>query len=395
MITGIYLKNFKCFKEVKLPFSPLTLLTGFNAGGKSSTFQGLLLLAQSMRSDRRTPILSLNSELVRLGTPGEIIYNKATENEIIIGMETDDIHLKFFVTEDSNQNALHGNGLRISRILAVNHGDTVEDITPENDHRSFLSAISHPDVMTLINSLSDLVYISAIRGGTNDVFPAPDRPQSVYGDVGVQGEYAPWWFYHQMDEPVDKERCHPSEEARTLRRQFNAWAGELFPGAQGNVQPIEKTGLLRLELRISEVEDWRRPANIGYGLTYAFPVLVAGLLARPGQIVIIDSPEAHLHPQGQSRIGHFLAHMAASGVHVIVETHSDHVLNGVRLALQKKTIPPEKVAIHFFNCPGANVFNAQAPIISPAVDGNGNLSEWPEGFFDQSEKDMASLAGWE
>ena len=194
-------------------------------------------------------------------------------------------------------------------------------------------------------------------------------------------------------------RCHPSDKARTLRRQFNAWASDLFPGAQANAQTIEKTSLVRLELRIGDLSDWRRPSNIGYGLTYAFPVIVAGLLAKPKQILIIDSPEAHLHPLGQSRIGCFLSQIAAAGVQVIIETHSDHVLNGVRLAVQNHKIAPDKISVHFFTQPEVASTKAKSTdssrVISPLIDSQGNLSEWPNGFFDQSEKDLARLAGWE
>ena len=241
--------------------------------------------------------------------------------------------------------------------------------------------------------LSNIIYISAIRGGSLDVFPSPDEPHPVYADVGIEGEFAPWWFYQKLDEEIDSNRQHISEDALTLRRQFNAWAGELFPGAQGHVQPIEKTNLMRLQLRISEIDDWLRPANIGYGLSYAFPLIIAGLVAEKDQILIIDSPEAHLHPLGQSKIGLFLAKVAAAGVQVIIETHSDHVMNGIRLSLLEKNINPENVSIHFFTPQQIAEHQKTSQIISPHVDQQGNLSEWPKGFFDQSEKDLFKLAG--
>jgi len=177
-----------------------------------------------------------------------------------------------------------------------------------------------------------------------------------------------------------------------LRAQVNAWLGELFPGAQANAVPIPKTRFMRLELRTAPTAEWRTPSNIGYGLSYAFPVIVAGLCARPGQILIVDSPEAHLHPRGQSRIGRFLAQVACSGVQVIVETHSDHVLNGVRIAVRDSVIPGEKVAVYFFDPTGTK--QETAVPLSIAIDPKGNLSSWPEGFFDQAETDLSSLAGW-
>lgn len=136
-----------------------------------------------------------------------------------------------------------------------------------------------------------------------------------------------------------------------------------------------------------------RPANIGFGLTYAFPIIVAGLLAKKEQVLVIDSPEAHLHPLGQSKIGYFLGVIAAAGVQVIVETHSDHVLNGIRLAVAKKAISNESVGIHFFSSSNSGEEN-RPKIVSPQVDVNGSLSEWPSGFFDQTDKDLAALSGW-
>jgi len=146
--------------------------------------------------------------------------------------------------------------------------------------------------------------------------------------------------------------------------------------------------------RIRSFSEVYAPANIGYGLTYVFPILVAGLLSKKGQVLIIDSPEAHLHPMGQSKIGYFLAVMAAAGVQVIVETHSDHVLNGVRLAVSKHSISNDDVAIHFFS-PSQSASDPSSVVTSPLIDIQGNLSEWPEGFFDQSDKDLATLSGWD
>jgi predicted ATPase len=212
--------------------------------------------------------------------------------------------------------------------------------------------------------------------------------------VGTLGEYAAWWLHHFDDDSVAVERCANNSGApRTLRGQVNAWANELFPGAEVNAQPVPKTSLMRLELRTGRQEDWRRPTNIGYGLSYAFPALLAGLLAKRGQILIIDSPEAHLHPQGQSRMGGFLAQIAAAGPQVILETHSDHVLNGIRVAVRDKAINADQVSIQFFN-PRDGERKGIPQVVAVSVDEKGNLSHWPEGFFDQSEKDLASLAGW-
>ena len=89
-------------------------------------------------------------------------------------------------------------------------------------------------------------------------------------------------------------------------------------------------------------------------------------------------------------MGRFLADAVQSGIQVIVETHSDHVLNGIRRAIKAGCLPAEKVALHFFRARSED-----APqVLSPVIDSAGNVDFWPEGFFDQFDKDMDYFAGW-
>ncbi|MBW2737713.1 MAG: DUF3696 domain-containing protein [Deltaproteobacteria bacterium] len=388
MLTQLKLQNFKCFGALSLRIEPLTLLTGFNAAGKSTTLQSLLLLAQTLRSGNRSAELPLNGPLVRLGTPGEVL--NAGSGDVIFSVEDDLVDIKWTMQAEDRT---RGIAMRIRQIDIKSTGGTKEFKNSEKLEMLLPEGVDTAAVK-LVERLRETIFLSAVRMGTADVFPSPEELAPVHADVGVQGEFAPWWFQRFLDDDIDESRCNPADSARTLRRQFNAWSNELFPKSQGNAQIIEKTNLLRLELRIGDISDWRRPSNIGYGLTYAFPVIVAGLLAKPGQILIVDSPEAHLHPLGQSQIGRFLAQVANYGVQVIIETHSDHILNGIRLAVRDQKIAPEKVAVHFFNYPDVESVGS-AQVVSPLVDLQGNLSEWPDGFFDQSEKDLARLAGWE
>ena len=380
MITHIGLQNFKCFDSLSLPLSPLTLLTGFNAAGKSTTLQSLLLLAQSLRSGNRSAELPLNGPLVRLGTPGEVLNSRSSE--VSFSIEDNSAAIKWSMQAE---NRTQGIAMRIPHI-------SIKDTSGSTEHNiidmleRLLPLGIETDAVRLVDRLSETIYLSAVRMGTADVFPSPEESSPVHADVGVQGEFAPWWFQKFLDEDViDELRCNPSDQANTLRRQFNAWADELFPGAQGNAHAIEKTTLLRLELRLGDTGDWRRPSNIGYGLTYAFPIIVAGLLAKPGQILIIDSPEAHLHPRGQSQMGCFLATIAAAGVQVLVETHSDHILNGIRRAIgEHKILAAEKATVYFFDTEDFN------PTKLEFTD-TGSIKSWPPGFFDQYQLDVMAL----
>jgi predicted ATPase len=244
----------------------------------------------------------------------------------------------------------------------------------------------------MLISLRDVIYVSAARLPRLEAYPSPNTALLTHGDVGAEGEFAPWWYVQMADEQIDSERRHPTDERVTVRGQVDAWLNELFPGAASNAEAVSRTSLTRLDLRMGRGDEWRRPVNIGYGLSYAFPVLVALIVAKKGQLIIVDSPEAHLHPRAQSIMGRLLAHMASTGVQILVETHSDHILSGIRLGVRDQLIAAEDVVLHFFR--GQDSEGSEVRIVSPRLDTRGSIELWPEGFFDQAEKDLSELAGW-
>ena len=109
---------------------------------------------------------------------------------------------------------------------------------------------------------------------------------------------------------------------------------------------------MTLGLRTSKGTSFHRPIHTGFGLTQVLPLLVAALSARLEDLLLVENPEVHLHPSGQAAMGEFLAEVAAAGVQVLAETHSDHVLNGVRRAVKKGILRPDDAALHFFPAAG-------------------------------------------
>lgn len=397
MLTQIHIEALKCFDALSLPLAPLTLLTGFNAAGKSTALQAPLLLAQALRMNSRSPRISLNGPLVQLGTLAEVVNEDGTSGNrrrLTLGAETAKAKLIWHFNSEKRGAA------RAMDIAALELTDSTRSVRIAGKQLRELVPTSDQTkaIGEAIELLRSLVFISAVREGPQEIFPSPEAAEPVHADVGVRGEFAPWWFAQFLDDEVASERHHAADEGTTLRRQVGAWASDLFPGAEANAQFVERTGLVQLQLRTRITDDWRRPANVGYGLTYAFPILVAGLLAKKGQVLVVDSPEAHLHPRAQSRIGAFLARLAAVGIQVILETHSDHVLNGVRLAVMRKELKPEDSLVHFFanaGYPEASLGVSRAPtVVSAHIDASGGISAWPDGFFDQAEKDLGALAGW-
>jgi predicted ATPase len=179
----------------------------------------------------------------------------------------------------------------------------------------------------------------------------------------------------------------------TLRTQVENWASTIIrpiritaqwpPGITASLIRFQEPELIRQRL----LSELIRPANMGFGFSYALPILVAGLLVPETGVLIVENPEAHLHPAGQSRLGRFLARVAGSGAQVIVETHSDHVINGIRLAaVEDRVIDPNAVVMYFFSDEPGNSPTAIQ------LNGRGALSSWPKGFFDQIEEDLGRIA---
>ena len=127
--------------------------------------------------------------------------------------------------------------------------------------------------------------------------------------------------------------------------------GKIVRPIQIDAEWFPNTSVTRLRFKTPGIRsEWTRAPNAGFGISYALPIVVAALRAAAGGLLLVENPEAHLHPAGQSRIGGFLARVAADGVQVFVETHSDHVLNGIRVAVAdgSAALLPEQAAIHFF-----------------------------------------------
>jgi predicted ATPase len=367
-LEALEIEGYKCFDRLKVPLAQLTLFTGFNGAGKSTALQPLLLLAQAARlrildGQNLNGELPLNGDIVRLGSAGDVIR---------AGQGSDGI-TRFTITMGGEIITLNVSARAGDRTLLLH------DASEGTRSADFVERFNR------------IVHISAVRSGALDAFPIPDRSVAQISDVGIDGRYASYLYHEMADTEVSPERCCDGAAGNTFRRQVDAWLNLLAPGANANVQSVPVASALALQFRLSDTGEWRRPANVGYGLTYAFPILVALLAAQKGDVLVIDSPEAHLHPQAQSRMGRMLSTFAAAGVQLLVETHSDHVLNGVRLSVRDKIIEPEQLGLLFF----AGVTSDGHGVTSPRVDGKGRLDEWPEGFFDQNDRDVSRLAGWE
>jgi predicted ATPase len=182
---------------------------------------------------------------------------------------------------------------------------------------------------------------------------------------------------------------HPESISQNLKNQVEAWIGEISPGTRIEIESHSAIDLVSLQYSYGLSNPYRS-TNVGFGITYILPIIVALLFATPDTLIILENPEAHLHPKGQSKMGELLALVASYGIQIIVETHSDHILNGIRRAVRQEKLNAQNVQIHYFERHSHNGL-ASTKVISPKLDQDGRIDIWPEGFFDQSEKDLMEL----
>lgn len=377
MIEQIELEHFKCFERLKLPLAPLTLLSGSNASGKSSVLQSLVLMHQTMREHEWSNRLMLNGESIRLGTVSDVIDKVHGRRTFQIGITVEEQSYSWSFTGERDEMSMD-----VGRVLIAS-----EEISLVNGLHYLLP--HKPDEITqkLASCLTRMTYVTAERLGPRDVYPLED-PQ-IASVVGPKGEHAVSVLHLGREEKV-LESLILSDAPPTRLRQVEARMRLFFPGCGFVVEQVSKVNAVTIRLRNSDDTDFHSPIHVGFGLMQIFPIIVAALSASENDILLIENPEVHLHPAGQALVGQFLAEVASAGVQVIIETHSDHVLNGIRRAVKATDIPADQVSLHFFR-PRTN---GHAQVVSPKLDSSGNVDTWPEGFFDQFDKDMDYFAGW-
>ena len=379
MLTRIDLHYFKCFTLLKLPLCPLTLLSGANASGKSSVMQALVLLHQTIYEHEWSTRLMLNGAAMRLGTGADVIDQIHGRRACTIELLDGETAYRWeFVGERADMS------MSVTRVLA--NGD-------EKDAPDVLRHLLPPSRAddSLADRLRGLTYLTAERLGPREYYTLED-PQ-LTPVVGPRGEHAVSVLYSGGDAHV-LDGLAIRDVPTTRLRQVEARMGRFFPNCELVIEKVAHANAVTLGLRTSKDMDFHRPIHTGFGLTQVLPIVVAALSARPDALLLVENPEVHLHPIGQTVMGEFMAEVAAAGVQVLLETHSDHVLNGIRRAVKNGTLPPNDVALHFFQPRLGDESNESPQVQTPILDADGNVDVWPDGFFDQFDKDVNYFAGW-
>lgn len=371
---SIYIKNFKCFHQTRVHLNGLTIFAGANGNGKSTAIQALLFLRRTIEhcarwEDERyflAELNGLNVELngaycLALGSSNYILPRDSSADKVDLGLIADNSPF----------------------IVQYKVGDNQLWLTPVNldiGEKQMESSLF----------MQEFYYLNAERLG-----PRISQPLQFFDfpNTGFKGEYVaqligdPQWNYQLIE--IDEKRWHESSKNRTLEKQVNAWLNYLMPGIsiRAGYNPDTNSAQVTVD-NIYTQGAHTLATNIGFGISYVLPILVTGLIAKSDSYMIVENPEAHLHPFAQSRIGRFLSIIAQSGVKVIIETHSDHIINGIQISVASGEVESSNVLVNYFD---QDENENQPKIEQITINQLGELSCWPKGFFDQTQRDFAKL----
>lgn len=405
MINQLRLRNFKSARNLDVCLNQLTVLSGLNGSGKSTILQAIGLVKQSMLLSNieaqfdipKIEKFFLLGPLVQIGTANDALSQHADTDEIQIGLGLRNQMGICNLVGSIEKDCLHESSLRVQ--ISTVPCESKDSLNPNPKFSG--------DPLAYLGSCA-FQYLQADRLTPKTHYERDSRSDySTHYFLGTRGEYTPDFLAESGGSfEVSAKRRAPQvvigvtpdtlkrvSPTPTLLDQISGWLQHLSPGVQLEAQRINSTDLITLAYKylstqIARDSDLRRPTNVGFGLTYSLPIITACLSAPKNSLLLIENPEAHLHPRGQVAMGALIAKCAGDGVQIIVETHSDHIVNGIRLAVKQKCIANTEVGLCHFK---RDIAFGESSIESPTVLPNGSLSDWPEGFFDEWEKSLENL----
>ena len=381
MIQSVEIKNFKSIKSKYFPLRNLNVVLGMNGQGKSSFIQSLLLLRQSERLS--SGILKLNggdSGLVNMGTTKDARYQYSKENENL------SFALQFKGTEPY--------------LMEFDYEIDADVFRQKNTSSSYIAQNQKEALFT-----NKFQYLNAQRIEPKATNMGSHTSVVEANDIGKYGQYTAHYIELRSNEDVAFENVlHKDSKTydeltktetinKTLINQINLWLGEISPGV--NVRTTKVTSdLILLEYIFKQPNFGNtnrfKPENVGFGISYGLHVVTALLKAKQGDLVIIENPESHIHPRGQAELGKLISLVAQNDVQIIIETHSDHIINGIRVGVKENPEMKDRTILFYFE--KVITDNEQySEITNIEIDSKGELSEYPKNLLEEWSNQLLKL----
>lgn len=402
MLKRLGFDNFKCLSGKTFELDKVNVFTGYNGRGKSSVMQAILMLSQSVRKGDMNSLahLHVNGDFVKLGDFDELLTNpdkyKFCLEMTLTNSGQHNVRLGYDMTDDYKVGQLYECIIDETSYFDTSSSKPLEEASETEGKKGDLKDLKQLPVY-LYNQFwaQNVHYVAADRKGPVK-FVERDEIPDIF-KVGADGSRTINTISAYKDK-VSREMNVDTDDANEydLQTAVTKWVNEIMHGGSvsvvGNASRAtdkqgnsKKSTILKLDFGVKDDGHTYPSYHVGFGYSYILSIVVTALIAKENDIVIVENPEAHLHPEAQTRLTFLLAKLGARGVQVFVETHSEHVISGFRLAALKKDflLKNDDVRIFFFDYD----FSMAALKIEPT----GKILGWPDRFFDQYQKELAEI----
>lgn len=327
MIDKVHILALKSIKDLSVECSKLNLFVGTNSSGKSTFLHALLALTQR----------SLNGKYISIGDFREVrnyyMSNYSIKIEILEKGKTKPAWVEF--VEDKENEAY--------KVCTSSDDISVTELLLDGE-------CDDPEQSDLLLEDFGFHYLSCHRMGVNDIYAKNMLNDS---DFGIDGEYALAYLLQNEGMIVDDNLVvKDTDFTNTLLDQVNYWLNDII-GTTLYISDLKKTNYLQVKYNnnpanaVSEAL-YCRPVNVGSGISYLISIIILCLGAESDSVIIIENPEIHLHPKAQSKLCEFLYFVSQSGRQLFIETHSDHIFNGLRVGVANGSMNQEDISVNFF-----------------------------------------------
>ncbi|OJW78405.1 DUF3696 domain-containing protein [Spirosoma sp. 48-14] len=429
LINSLGLKNFKCFEELDVKFAPITLLTGANSSGKSSLINAILAVLQT---EQFPYFLSPNGQYANLGSYHEMAKRNSKE-------EVFEINISFNKTYEINIKSVWmaaNNDLPF--IVSLYFKDTwlelsyrLEDEVHRVDFKLKFNRFFHEtpeEIQKRLSETDGIVNFTLEHHDTSSVevsnllFKYDLHPVDViykvekitgndiseyFRDLKYNGKFdfnyigsfrlPPSRTYYRQSKPDFK--LEVSGEGYV--DQIIDWEESESDEYQSLISITSQLGLFqdvksakfksgRFELNVKTHKKSKHVAlnDVGFGISQFLPIIVADLQLSNESCLAVSQPEIHLHPKVQAQFGNYLVNQIKhTQKQYIIETHSEYLINRIRLLLVTGELKPEDVCVLYFENDG--IKSTVHPI---EFTTKGAVKGAPQGFFDTYEMDVMDIA---
>lgn len=438
MLTQLRIRNFKAWQDTgNIRLAPLTVFFGTNSSGKTSLFQLLLMLKQTVQSTDRRRVLFFGDQhsLVDLGGWQDVVFRHEEQRTLGFELQWDSLGSAEAVSGQTERCAwtelrfsaeVSSPGPEHSRVVVdqLVYQAVAPGISPHvrmyrvgSDSHDTLYGISgynitsdgteHPPVRFYgFPRDAFALFGNAERLITDWVLQLETRVESIHylGPIRTPPERTYIWRGTPPDDVgrFGEQTVSAMLAAREFRFRLNA-EGQEAKTMEFEViiaQWLRKMGLLesfevrslapsgkeyKIIVRAAGMPEAVNLVDVGFGVSQVLPVLVQILYPKQegDSILLFEQPELHLHPRAQSELADIFIEALQlrdekweTYRQMLVETHSEHFLRRVQRRIAEKKLKPEDVALYFCR-PGPE----GSTIEELRLDEYGRIANWPESFF--------------